>query len=56
MEDFLWKGRLRVIAVGEKCSMKLEDGTTGKRLFIPEIMQIIKILTYFNNYIRRIIR
>ncbi len=30
MEAFLWKGRLRVIAIGEKCFIKLEDGTTGK--------------------------
>lgn len=30
MEAFLWKGRLRVISVGEKCFIKLEDGTTGK--------------------------
>ncbi|RIA87357.1 hypothetical protein C1645_777504 [Glomus cerebriforme] len=30
MEAFLWKGRLRVIAIGEKCFIKLEDGTTGE--------------------------
>ncbi|EXX79866.1 hypothetical protein RirG_001500 [Rhizophagus irregularis DAOM 197198w] len=30
MEAFLWKGRLRVISVGEKCFIKLEDGTTGE--------------------------
>ncbi|CAI2169909.1 14837_t:CDS:2 [Funneliformis geosporum] len=30
MEAFLWKGRLRVISVGEKCIIKLEDGTTGE--------------------------
>ncbi|GBB83774.1 hypothetical protein RclHR1_10440007 [Rhizophagus clarus] len=30
MEAFLWKGRLRVISVGKKCFIKLEDGTTGE--------------------------
>lgn len=30
MEAFLWKGRLRIIAQGKKCSIRLEDSTTGK--------------------------
>ncbi|CAG8446392.1 10498_t:CDS:2 [Scutellospora calospora] len=30
MEAFLWKGRLRIIAVGEKCFIRLEDGNTGE--------------------------
>ncbi|KAG9303286.1 hypothetical protein G9A89_013612 [Geosiphon pyriformis] len=30
MEAFLWKGRLRIIAIGEKCFIRLEDGTTGE--------------------------
>ncbi|CAG8765633.1 36036_t:CDS:2, partial [Racocetra persica] len=30
MEAFLWKGRLRIMAVGEKCFIRLEDGSTGE--------------------------
>ncbi|RIB20811.1 adaptin ear-binding coat-associated protein 1 NECAP-1 [Gigaspora rosea] len=30
MEAFLWKGRLRIIAIGEKCFIRLEDGNTGE--------------------------
>ncbi|KAG2185022.1 hypothetical protein INT43_000935 [Umbelopsis isabellina] len=29
MEAFLWKGRLRIIAQGKKCSIRLEDNNTG---------------------------
>lgn len=55
MEAFLWKGRLRVISVGEKCFIKLEDGTTGKiSLFFESSFNLY--LTHFNNYIRRTIR
>ncbi|CAG8555638.1 6741_t:CDS:2 [Acaulospora morrowiae] len=34
MEAFMWKGRLRIIAVGEKCFIKLEDGITGRHALI----------------------
>ncbi|CAG8607782.1 43463_t:CDS:2 [Gigaspora margarita] len=30
MEAFLWKGRLRIIGIGEKCFIRLEDGNTGE--------------------------
>lgn len=30
MQAFLWKGRLRIIAQGKKCSIRLEDSATGK--------------------------
>ncbi|KAH8548843.1 adaptin ear-binding coat-associated protein 1 [Umbelopsis sp. PMI_123] len=29
MQAFLWKGRLRIIAQGKKCSIRLEDSATG---------------------------
>lgn len=32
MEAFLWKGRLRIISQGKKCSIRLEDSATGKTL------------------------
>jgi hypothetical protein len=55
MEAFLWKGRLRIISVGEKCFIKLEDGTTGKiSLFLSYLLT--NVLTHFNNHIRRTIR
>ncbi|PWN37584.1 adaptin ear-binding coat-associated protein 1 NECAP-1 [Meira miltonrushii] len=30
MEAFLWKGRLRIIEHGQKCSIRLEDGNSGE--------------------------
>jgi len=30
MEAFLWKGRLRIIEQGQKCSIRLEDGNSGE--------------------------
>lgn len=30
MEAFLWKGRLRIIEQGERCWIRLEDGTSGE--------------------------
>ncbi|KAF9174943.1 Adaptin ear-binding coat-associated protein 2 [Mortierella sp. AD011] len=30
VEEPLWRGRLRVIAVGKKCFIRLEDGRTGE--------------------------
>ncbi|RHZ61867.1 hypothetical protein Glove_345g44 [Diversispora epigaea] len=30
MEAFLWKGRLRIMSIGKRCIIKLEDGTTGE--------------------------
>ncbi|KAL9936306.1 hypothetical protein V8E36_005148 [Tilletia maclaganii] len=30
MEAFLWKGRLRIIAKGEKCDIRLEDKDSGE--------------------------
>jgi len=30
VESFLWKGRLRVIEVGDKCDLRLEDLSTGE--------------------------
>ncbi|TXT15560.1 hypothetical protein VHUM_00063 [Vanrija humicola] len=30
VEEFLWKGRLRVIEVGSRCDIRLEDATTGE--------------------------
>ncbi|KAL1413652.1 hypothetical protein Q8F55_001430 [Vanrija albida] len=30
VEEFLWKGRLRVLEVGNRCDIRLEDATTGE--------------------------
>lgn len=30
MEEPLWRGRLRIIAQGKKCFIRLEDGRTGE--------------------------
>ncbi|KAK8844725.1 hypothetical protein IAR55_006575 [Kwoniella newhampshirensis] len=30
VEAFVWKGRLRVLEVGERCELRLEDPTTGE--------------------------
>ncbi|CAG8710955.1 2603_t:CDS:2, partial [Ambispora leptoticha] len=30
LQAYLWKGRLRIIVIGEKCFIRLEDGTTGE--------------------------
>ncbi|ORY27355.1 hypothetical protein BCR39DRAFT_538448 [Naematelia encephala] len=30
VEQFMWKGRLRVVEIGSKCELRLEDATTGE--------------------------
>ncbi|KAI9633173.1 uncharacterized protein MKK02DRAFT_18657 [Dioszegia hungarica] len=30
VESFVWKGRLRVMEVGDRCELRLEDGSTGE--------------------------
>lgn len=36
VNQFLWKGRLRVVSQGDQCLIKFEDPSTGKRSLFKE--------------------
>jgi hypothetical protein len=49
MQAFLWKGRLRIIAQGKKCSIRLEDSATGKA-WKDRQRQNMRWLAVFNKF------
>ncbi|ORX92556.1 adaptin ear-binding coat-associated protein 1 NECAP-1 [Basidiobolus meristosporus CBS 931.73] len=58
VESFLWKGRLRVVATGEKCDIRLEDENTGELFavcpYTPENNSVEPVLDSSRYFVLRI--